>query len=182
MSGADNGNIRVWNYKQKRCLFTLKGHIDYIRTTYFHHELPWILSASDDQTMRIWNYQSRNCINIITGHAHYVMCAQFHREKNYIVSASLDSTVRIWDYSILRKKLTETKNLSGFVGIEIECIKILEGHEKGCNWACFHPTTNIIASGSDDRKIKLWKYTNEVAWEHSTILGHKNNVSCLLFD
>lgn len=110
------------------------------------------------------------------------MCAQFHREKNYIVSASLDSTVRIWDYSILRKKLTETKNLSGFVGIEIECIKILEGHEKGCNWACFHPTTNIIASGSDDRKIKLWKYTNEVAWEHSTILGHKNNVSCLLFD
>jgi coatomer protein complex subunit alpha (xenin) len=42
--------------------------------------------------------------------------------------------------------------------------------------------TNIIASGSDDRKIKLWKYTNEVAWEHSTILGHKNNVSSLIFD
>lgn len=119
VSGADNGNIRVWNYKQKRCQFILKGHIDYIRTTYFHHQLPWILSASDDQTMRIWNYQSRNCINIITGHSHYVMCAQFHKEKNYIVSASLDSTVRIWDYSILKKKLTETKNLSGFVGIQI---------------------------------------------------------------
>lgn len=58
----------------------------------------------------------------------------------------------------------------------------METHEKGCNWACFHPTTNMIASGSDDRKIKLWKFTNEVAWEHSTILGHKNNVSCLLFD
>lgn len=40
----------------------------------------------------------------------------------------------------------------------------------------------MIASGSDDRKIKLWKFTNEVAWEHSTILGHRSNVSCVMFD
>ena len=28
---------QVWNYKQRRCLFTLLGHLDYIRTTTFHH-------------------------------------------------------------------------------------------------------------------------------------------------
>jgi len=28
---------KVWNYKQRRCLFTLLGHLDYIRTTTFHH-------------------------------------------------------------------------------------------------------------------------------------------------
>ena len=28
---------QVWNYKQRRCLFTLLGHLDYIRTTFFHH-------------------------------------------------------------------------------------------------------------------------------------------------
>ena len=66
--------------------------------------------------------------------------------------------------------------------MEIECVKVLDGHERGCNWVCFHPTTNLIASSSDDRKIKLWKYTNEVAWEHSTITGHKNNVSAVVFD
>ena len=109
--------VKVWDYKQKRCLFTLKGHIDYIRSTFFHNELPWILSACDDQTMRILNYQSRQCVNIITGHSHYVMCAQFHPEKNYIVSGSLDSTVRIWDFTVLKKKLTETKNLSSFIGV-----------------------------------------------------------------
>ncbi len=41
--------FQVWNYKQKRCLFHLLGHLDYIRTTVFHHEYPWILSSSDDQ-------------------------------------------------------------------------------------------------------------------------------------
>jgi coatomer protein complex subunit alpha (xenin) len=181
VSGADSGHVRVWNYKQKRCTFVLKGHVDYVRTTYFHHERPWILSASDDQTMRIWNYQNRKCINLITGHMHYVMCAQFHPEKDLIVSASLDSTVRVWDFSNLRKRLTETKSTTDII-IEIDCIKILEGHERGCNWVTFHHLTNLIASGSDDHKIKLWKYSDEDVWEYSTLFGHQGNVSCLAFN
>lgn len=68
-----------------------------MRTTFFHHEYPWILSASDDQTIRIWNWQSRTCISVLTGHNHYVMCAMFHPVEDQIVSASLDQTVRVWD-------------------------------------------------------------------------------------
>lgn len=52
VSGGDDFKIKVWNYKQKRCIFTLLGHLDYVRTTVFHHEYPWVLSASDDQTIR----------------------------------------------------------------------------------------------------------------------------------
>lgn len=88
---------QFWNYKKRRCIFTLFGHLDYVRTTYFHHEYPWILSASDDQTIRIWNWQSRTCITVLTGHNHYVMCAMFHPSEDQIVSASLDQTVRVWD-------------------------------------------------------------------------------------
>jgi hypothetical protein len=43
---------QVWNYKERRCLYTLVDHLDYIRTVEFHHTLPWVLSASDDQTVR----------------------------------------------------------------------------------------------------------------------------------
>src|SRR5436190_15487623 len=99
VSGGDDYKIKVWNYKTRKCLFTLNGHLDYVRTVFFHHEYPWILSASDDQTIRIWNWQSRNCIAILTGHNHYVMCAQFHPKEDLVVSASLDQTVRIWDIS-----------------------------------------------------------------------------------
>lgn len=42
-------NEKVWDYKLRRCLFTLLGHLDYIRTVQFHNEYPWIISASDDQ-------------------------------------------------------------------------------------------------------------------------------------
>lgn len=60
VSGGDDYKIKVWSYQTRRCLFTLNGHLDYIRTVFFHHELPWIVSASDDQTIRIWNWQNRS--------------------------------------------------------------------------------------------------------------------------
>jgi coatomer protein complex subunit alpha (xenin) len=89
----------------------LNGHLDYVRTVFFHNELPWIISASDDQTIRIWNWQSRACIAILTGHNHYVMCAQFHPKTDLIVSASMDQTVRVWD-------------ITGKVSIETGCMYI----------------------------------------------------------
>ncbi len=34
---------------------------------------------------------------------------------------------------------------------------VLEGHERGVNWASFHPTLPLIVSGADDRQVKLWR-------------------------
>ena len=45
VSGGDDYKIKVWDYKLRRCLFTLLGHLDYIRTVQFHNEYPWIVSA-----------------------------------------------------------------------------------------------------------------------------------------
>ena len=34
---------------------------------------------------------------------------------------------------------------------------VLEGHERGVNWAAFHPGSPLIVSGADDRHVKLWR-------------------------
>uniref|UniRef100_UPI00398F0CAA coatomer subunit alpha n=1 Tax=Pristiophorus japonicus TaxID=55135 RepID=UPI00398F0CAA len=190
-SGGDDYKIKVWNYKLRRCLFTLLGHLDYIRTTFFHHEYPWILSASDDQTIRIWNWQSRTCVCVLTGHNHYVMCAQFHPSEDLVVSASLDQTVRVWDISGLRKKNlspgaaeTDVRGISGvdLFGTTDAVVKhVLEGHDRGVNWAAFHPTMPLIVSGADDRQVKIWRMNDSKAWEVDTCRGHYNNVSCAVF-
>ena len=52
VSGGDDYKIKVWSYQTRRCLFTLSGHLDYVRTVFFHHELPWIISSSDDRKQR----------------------------------------------------------------------------------------------------------------------------------
>eukprot|EP00918_Siedleckia_nematoides_P024359 GHVU01052688.1.p1 GENE.GHVU01052688.1~~GHVU01052688.1.p1 ORF type:complete len:104 (+),score=11.29 GHVU01052688.1:163-474(+) len=39
----------------------------------------------------------------------------------------------------------------------------------------------MIASGADDRTIKLWRYNDSKAWEIDSLRGHGNNVSCVAF-
>ena len=39
---------------------------------------------------------------------------------------------------------------------------VLEGHDRGVNWAAFHPTLPILVSGADDRQVKLWRMNGEV--------------------
>ncbi|KAJ8763363.1 hypothetical protein K2173_002246 [Erythroxylum novogranatense] len=190
VSGGDDYKIKVWNYKLHRCLFTLLGHLDYIRSVQFHHENPWIVSASDDQTIRIWNWQSRTCISVLTGHNHYVMCASFHPKEDLVVSASLDQTVRVWDIGSLKRKTVSPAddilrlsqmNTDLFGGVDAVVKYVLEGHDRGVNWAAFHPTLPLIVSGADDRQVKLWRMNDTKAWEVDTLRGHMNNVSCVMF-
>jgi coatomer subunit alpha len=210
VSGGDDYKIKVWDYKLRRCLFTLLGHLDYIRTVSFHpnpSQFPWILSASDDQTLRLWDFQKRSCLSVLTGHNHYVMCAAFHPTEDLIVSASLDQTVRVWDTTGLRKKQSGESMMDPMAAMggppgsrtsatsaaamnvqaelfgtnDVVVKYVLEGHDRGVNWACFHPTLPLLASAADDRQVKLWRMSETKAWEVDTLRGHANNVSCCLF-
>jgi len=173
-------------------------------------QFPWILSASDDQTLRLWDFQKRSCLSVLTGHNHYVMCASFHPSEDLIVSASLDQTVRVWDTAGLRKKQLGGPGLDeGYPGMmdvngnrggtsaaaatalnvqaelfgtnDVVVKYVLEGHDRGVNWAAFHPTLPLLASAADDRQVKLWRMSETKAWEVDTLRGHANNVSCCLF-
>lgn len=202
VSGGDDYTIKVWSTQTRKCMFTLTGHLDYVRTVFFHHELPWIISASDDQTIRIWNWQNRKEIACLTGHNHYVMCAQFHPKQDLIVSASLDQTVRVWDIQGLIKKHSAPSSNSAYgqhssmsqydnrnlppqqdiFGNTDAVVKyVLEGHDKGVNWASFHPELPLIVSGGDDRSVKVWRMSETRAWEVDGCRGHTNNVPCVLF-
>nr|CCC89936.1 unnamed protein product [Trypanosoma congolense IL3000] len=182
VTGGDDYLIKVWNYKLRRCLFTLKGHMDYIRVTFFHREQPWIISSSDDFTVRIWNWQSRSSVACLPGHNHYVMCAQFHPTQDLVVSASLDRTIRVWDISCLRYRKQKQGFAQDLIGTDDVALKyILEGHEKGVNWVCFHPTRQYIASASDDRTVRIWRMMDTSCHEEVQLRGHTNNVSCVTY-
>ncbi|KAJ7664311.1 coatomer WD associated region-domain-containing protein [Mycena rosella] len=184
VTGGDDYKIKVWDIRpqNRRCLFTLHGHLDYVRTVQFHHEMPWIISCSDDQTIRIWNSTSRNCIAILTGHSHYVMSALFHPKDDLVVSASMDQTVRVWDISGLRKGSPNSGPGNFETFDTFSTVKyVLEGHDRGVNYAMFHPTLPLIISAADDRTIKIWRMSETKAWEVDSCRGHFNNVSTALF-
>lgn len=67
------------------------------------------------------------------------------------------------------------------LGTDVIVKFVLEGHDRGVNWASFHPTGPYIVSSADDRTVRLWRYTDSKAWEVETMRGHSNNVSCVIF-
>lgn len=45
------------------------------------------------------------------------------------------------------------------VGLNEICVLLLwsQGHDRGVNWAAFHPSMPLIVSGADDRQVKIWR-------------------------
>lgn len=44
-------------------------------------------------------------------------------------------------------------NTDLFGGTDAVVKYVLEGHDRGVNWASFHPTLPLVISGADDRQV-----------------------------
>ncbi|KAJ3491313.1 hypothetical protein NLI96_g814 [Meripilus lineatus] len=110
------------------------------------------------------------------------MSAQFHPKEDLVVSASQDQTVRVWDISGLKKSTPNTAPGTFDTFDNFSTVKyVLEGHDRGVNFAAFHPSLPLIVSAADDRQIKIWRMSENRAWEVDACRGHFNNVSTALF-
>eukprot|EP00771_Trimastix_marina_P001265 gnl/Trimastix_PCT/2323.p1 GENE.gnl/Trimastix_PCT/2323~~gnl/Trimastix_PCT/2323.p1 ORF type:complete len:1240 (+),score=493.38 gnl/Trimastix_PCT/2323:133-3852(+) len=183
VTGGDDRTVRLWDYKRRTCVHIFSGHQDYIRTVQFHRTNPWILTASDDQTVKIWDYKRLRCVHTLTGHHHYVMCARFHPTLPLVASASLDNSIRIWDISgVSSNSLLQElpQKLASFV--EHGVIKMeIDYHDRGVNWVDWNRTGTLLASGSDDKSVRIWRIEETNARSVRFFSSHMHNVSCVLF-
>lgn len=46
----------------------------------------------------------------------------------------------------------------------------VQGHDRGVNWAAFHPSMPLIVSGADDRQVKIWRMNGKWLISHSFLV------------
>lgn len=97
--GADDFQIRVYNYNTMERLKIFQAHDDYIRAIAVHDQFPIVLTSSDDTLIKRWDWNQGWTLQMTyQGHGHYCMDVKFNpRDSSMFASASLDGTIRIWN-------------------------------------------------------------------------------------
>lgn len=63
-----------------------------------------------------------------------------------------------------------------FGGTDAVVKYVLEGHDRGVNWASFHPTLPLVISGADDRQVrKIRLYRNKLETWGCVILRRRGH-------
>ena len=154
-SASNDMNIKIWDYYNRKCISTLKGHQDCILALALLKNKN-LCSGSADLTLKIWDWEEQTCLSTLKGHEKWVKCV-FELNNGIIVSGSDDNSIRIWE------------NFTN--------IKTLKEHTHSVRTFC-QINNNYFASGSFDCNIKIWEINS---WKYvQTFVGHSLNIICII--
>lgn len=171
-SGSDDETVKVWEIATGKLIRDFKGsraHTNWLRSVSFYPEdnRNLLASGGEDKSVKIWDVNTGECLKTLQGSANRVWAVAFspqpNKEYSLIASGSDDQAVRLWKWD----------------GKKGQCIRTLPGHKGQVQSVNFSPNGKILASGSEDRSIKLW---NVKTGEHlKTFEGHKDRVRSVTF-
>jgi WD40 repeat protein len=156
-TGSWDNTAKLWRLfpdnSSATCVATLAGHSDVVWSVVFHPTEPLLATSSSDNTVRLWQLSSDNssadCVATLNGHSRYVSSVAFHPTMHLLATGSGDNTVKLWHL------VTTPDNSSA------TCVATLDqsngGHSQAVRSVAFHPTAPLLATGSNDQTVKLWR-------------------------
>jgi len=93
-SGSWDSSIRLWDYKSKEKVLTLRGHSGPVTSIEFLNDST-LASGSWDQSIRLWDIQTGNELDVINTHKGTVFSLATNKDWGRLVSGSADRTMRI---------------------------------------------------------------------------------------
>jgi WD40 repeat protein len=155
------GDVRLWNSKEGKLLYILKGHTKDVYHADFSVDGKLLVTAGWDNTARLWQVATGKLFHVLIGHKDSIEYATFNPDGNLLATVSFDNTARLWQ--VTTGKL----------------IKVLIGHKESIEHAAFSPNGEILATASNDNTAHLWQVSTGKRLKILT--GHEDAVFHVAF-
>jgi U3 small nucleolar RNA-associated protein 13 len=168
----------------------LSGHKDMVLSLDKSIDYRWLASGSKDRTARIWSSTEAGdwrCLAVCEGHAEAVGGVALSRKMDdkgktgrFLMTASQDRTIKMWDLtSIPLDEIPEEP-------IKPRSLATLRAHEKDINALDLSPNDRFLASGSQDKLVKIYEVDfnpgqGGTVRHVGTCKGHKRGVWTVKF-
>ena len=169
--------VGIWIYDGQTYheLALLTGHTGVVRTVAFSPDGKILASGEEDGTIKLWNLETGN-VTTLAGNLFHVDCVAFSPDGKMLASGSWDGLVKLWD-------IESGQNLATFAGRELwnteNGRKKFVGYQSRVFSVAFSPDGKTVASGAQDRVIRLWDV--ETGQNISTLTGHEDVVFSVAF-
>jgi WD40 repeat protein/predicted Ser/Thr protein kinase len=201
----NDNTLKLQNVNAGKCLQTMQGHTDWVKSVAFSPDGAYALSGSQDATLKLWDINTGKCLQTMQGHASYVTSVAFSPDGAYALSGSQDATLKLWDIKT-GKCLQTMQGYADFVwsvafspdGAHAlsgsgdntlklwdiktgKCLQTMQGHASYSYVAsvAFSPNGAYALSGSGDKTLKLWDIKTGKCLQ--TMQGHANEVFSVAF-
>ncbi|KAL5532054.1 hypothetical protein ACEPAF_5618 [Sanghuangporus sanghuang] len=153
-----------------QCIKLLAGYTSRVKSVVLSPDGKRIASGCDDRTIRIWDADSGEVVSgPLEGHTEWVRSVTFSPDGKHVASGSDDRTIRAWDASSGELVLEGHTFLVWSVSFSPDgsaSHRALEigqsGHLDGVTSVVLSPDGNSIASGSDDKTIRVCAYNGNL--------------------
>jgi WD40 repeat protein len=199
-TGSEDRTVRLWDIANKTTRAILTGHTAAIWAVRYSPDGRTLATGGDDRIVRLWDGTSGKPRATLAGHTDQVNWAMFSPDKRTLATGGYDGTVRLWDMpgGQLRGALplsaassaafspdghtlaTASLDGAGLWDVTIgQSRAVLTGHTAPLWAVAFSRDGRTLASGGEDRTIRLWEIPNRNP--PATLTGHTDTVTSLAF-
>lgn len=185
LSGGHDYIVKIHGLKSGKTLKEFKGHTSFINDAKYVDDGSQCLSASSDGTLKLWSVKSATCLNSfrISGDLPVISINPIYKTNDQFLVSNKSNTIYLINTQghIIRSmssgKQEKGEFLSAILSPRSEwaycggedgllyCFSMISGslehticvHEKSVMGVVHHPHQNLVATFSDETKLRIWK-------------------------